>query len=321
MREDDFLEKLARESDLTSKEVEGLLFLLKEPIENQELIQKTGLSKSILDDFRRFLSSYLEKPSRLTVLNSRGKKLVTRISPKAFDWTPYWQQDFSPEEKDFLKKAKSFLANRPASNRSFDQFLATEETVCQRAFLLRRRGHITKRRLIYLGDDDFTCLAVAFWQEAKRILVVDVDKRVLSAIRKAADKEKLEVETLYYDLRQPLPSHLRANFDVVFTDPPYTPNGISLFLSRGIEALEAKNVPALYCCYGQSERAREKTLVIQEKINRMGLLVRERLFNFNRYFGASSIGSASSLYINSITAKTKPLIRGKYEGKIYTWEK
>lgn len=320
MKEDDFLEKLAGESGLTPKEVEGLLFLLKEPIENQELIQATGLPKSILDDFRRFLSSYLEKPSRLTVLNSRGKKLVARISPKAFGWTPYWQQDFSPREKEFLKKAKSFLANRPASNRSFDQFLATEETVCQRALLLRRRGHITKRRLIFLGDDDFTCLPVAFLKEAKRILVVDIDKRILSAIREKADKEKLEVETLYYDLRQPLPSHLRANFDVVFTDPPYTPNGISLFLSRGIEALEAKNASALYCCYGQSERAREKTLVIQEKINRMGLLVRERLFNFNRYFGAPSIGSASSLYINSITAKTKPLIQGKYEGKIYTWE-
>ncbi|MGI6776111.1 MAG: bis-aminopropyl spermidine synthase family protein [Patescibacteria group bacterium] len=321
MKEDDFLEKLAGEVGLTPKEAEGLLFLFKEPIENQKLIQETGLSKSILDDFRRFLSSYLEKPSRLTVLNSRGKKLVARISPKAFNWTPYWQQDFSPEEKEFLTKAKSFLANRPASNRSFDQFLATEETVLQRGLLLRRRGHIAKRRLIFLGDDDFTCLPVALLKEAKRILVVDIDKRILSAIREKADKEKLEIETLYYDLRQPLPSHLRANFDVVFTDPPYTPNGISLFLSRGIEALEAKNASVLYCCYGQSERAREKTLVIQEKINRMGLLVRERLFNFNRYFGASSIGSASSLYINSITAKTKPLIRGKYEGKIYTWEK
>jgi predicted methyltransferase len=321
VKEDDFLEKLAGEVGLTPKEAEGLLFLFKEPIENQKLIQETGLSKSILDDFRRFLSSYLEKPSRLTVLNSRGKKLVARISPKAFNWTPYWQQDFSPEEKEFLTKAKSFLANRPASNRSFDQFLATEETVLQRGLLLRRRGHIAKRRLIFLGDDDFTCLPVALLKEAKRILVVDIDKRILSAIREKADKEKLEIETLYYDLRQPLPSHLRANFDVVFTDPPYTPNGISLFLSRGIEALEAKNASVLYCCYGQSERAREKTLVIQEKINRMGLLVRERLFNFNRYFGASSIGSASSLYINSITAKTKPLIRGKYEGKIYTWEK
>ncbi len=321
MTEDDFLEKLAWEIGLTPREVEGLLFLLKEPIENQELIRQTGLSKSILDDFRRFLSSYLEKPSRLTVLNSRGKELVARISPKAFNWTPYWQQDFSSKEKDFLKKAKLLFADRPASNRYFDQFLATEETVCQRALLLCRRGHISKKRLVFLGDDDFTCLPVALLKEAKRILVVDIDKRVLSAIRKAANKEKLKIETLYYDLRQPLPPHLRANFDVIFTDPPYTPEGIDLFLSRGLEALEKNPSSVLYCCYGQSERAREKTLVIQEEINKMGLLVREKLFNFNRYFGASSIGSASSLYINSITAKTRPLIQGKYEGKIYTWEK
>ncbi len=321
MKGDDFLEELAQKSSLTPKEAEGLLFLLKKPIENQELIRQTGLPKSILDDFRRFLSSYLEKPSQLTVLNSRGKKLVTTISPRAFDWTPYWQKNFAPEEKEFLKKAKSFFTNRPAPNRLFDQFLATEETVLQRGLLLRRRGHILGQRLIFLGDDDFTSLTVAFWQEAKRILVVDIDKKVLNLIREVADKEKLKVEALYYDLRQPLPPHLRANFDVVFTDPPYTPAGVNLFLSRGIEALEAKSSSVLYCCYGQSERAREKTLLIQEEINKMGLLVREKLFNFNRYFGASSIGSASSLYINSITAKTKPLIRGKYEGKIYTWEK
>ena len=179
MKEDDFLEKLAWESDLTFKEVEGLLFLLKEPIENQELIQKTGLSKSILDDFRRFLSSYLEKPSRLTVLNSRGKKLVARISPKAFDWTPYWQQDFSPEEKEFLKKAKSFFANRPASNRFFDQFLATEETFCQRA----------STAAVYYQEawpQEMMILSPRGFLEAKE-LVVDIIKE-FGAIREKADK-------------------------------------------------------------------------------------------------------------------------------------
>jgi len=56
-------------------------------------------------------------------------------------------------------------------------------------------------------------------------------------------------------------------------------------------------------------------------VNQLGLLIEQRLPKFNRYFGAASIGSSSSLYINSLTAKTKPSLTGKFLGSIYTWQR
>jgi len=94
-----------------------------------------------------------------------------------------------------------------------------------------------------------------------------------------------------------------------------------LFLSRGISALEPSPMSRLYFCYGQSDRAEERSFGIQKVVTDMGLLVEERLSKFNRYFGAASIGSASALYINSITKETKPAIPGKFIGKMYTWER
>jgi len=154
-----------------------------------------------------------------------------------------------------------------------------------------------------------------------RIFVVDIDEEVLKLIKKISEEEKLGIETLKYDVRKPLHPHLLNIFDIVFADPPYTENGVSLFLSRGISALELLSTSRLYFCYGQSNRARERSLAIQKIVAGMGLLIEERLNKFNRYFGAASIGSASALYINSIIKKTKLVIQGKFTGKIYTWER
>ena len=111
---------------------------------------------------------------------------------------------------------------------------------------------------------------------------------------------------------------MKGKFDTVFTDPPYTPEGISLFVSRAIETLDKKNQTArVYVCYGNSDRAKERFLPIQDVLTDSGLMLRW-VFRFNRYEGAESVGSASSLYIAEVTPRTKPLIRGNYDKSIYT---
>ncbi|MCS7092315.1 MAG: bis-aminopropyl spermidine synthase family protein [Patescibacteria group bacterium] len=105
----------------------------------------------------------------------------------------------------------------------------------------------------------------------------------------------------------------------MFTDPLYTPKGINLFVSRAIETLDRQNQTArIYVCYGNSYRAKERFLPIQKVLTDSGLMLRWVFDRFNRYEGAESVGSASSLYIAKITPKTKPLIRGRYDKPIYT---
>lgn len=47
-------------------------------------------------------------------------------------------------------------------------------------------------------------------------------------------------------------------------------------------------------------------------------MVRWVFDKFNRYEGAESIGSASSLFVLEVTPRAKPLIRGNYDRPIYT---
>jgi len=122
-----------------------------------------------------------------------------------------------------------------------------------------------------------------------------------------------------YDARKPLPPSYFGKFDIVFTDPPYTGEGIKLFVSRAIQALDPLNQAArIYVCYGNSDRAKERFLPIYEIFSSSGLMLRWVFDKFNRYQGADSIGSASSLFVLDVTSKTKSLITKNYDKPIYT---
>jgi len=308
---------IAKKLGLKPAQIKGLTYLLLQgPIDNQDLIRRTGLSKSILVDFKRAIASFLDRSSSMTVLSKRGRLFFQERLPQPFDWQPYWVKKYP---LSLVRIFKKYSDQRPKTKRNWDQFCATKETVFERALLLKDRGDISGRRLLFVGDADLTSIAVAILRGAKRIFVVDIDEEILRLIKKISEKEKLSVETLKYDVRRPLHPHLLNIFDIVFADPPYTENGVSLFLSRGISALKLLSTSRLYFCYGQSDRARERSLTIQKIVAGMGLLIEEKLNKFNRYFGAASIGSASALYINSITPQTKPKILGEFAGKMYTW--
>jgi len=275
------IEDITQNLGLKPAQVEGLIyFLLQGPIDNQDLIRRTGLSKSILVDFKRAIASFLVKSSSMTVLSKKGRVFFQERSPQPFDWQPYWVKKYPPA---LVRIFKQYSDQRPKTKRNWDQFRATKETVFERALLLKNSGDISGRRLLFIGDADLTSIAVAILRGAKRVFVVDIDEEVLKLIKKISKEEKLGIETLKYDVRKPLHPHLLNIFDIVFTDPPYTENGVSLFLSRGISALELLPTSRLYFCYGQSDRAKERSFGIQKIITNIGLLTEERLNKFNRY--------------------------------------
>ena len=56
------------------------------------------------------------------------------------------------------------------------------------------------------------------------------------------------VDTWFADLRVGLPAPLRERFDVVLTDPPYSPAGVGLFAARALEAMKRES--RLLVAYG-----------------------------------------------------------------------
>jgi len=314
--------QVSRETGLPVKKVLDIFFILRtgEAIDNNELLRKVGVSKNVLNQVKRALSSLLRPVSKDTQLTPYGLRQLKGLYEGEYAseeqlWA-FLEDSHYQDVVDLMKKIRDI---RPKPKRQYDQFTATAETTAKRASLLHFFGDIQGKRLLFLGDDDFTSVATASFGGAERITVVDIDSRVLGGIRNVSEKYQLNIETVRYDARRKSPKELVGKFDVIFTDPPYTPEGIKLFVSRGIEFLNLNNKAGrVYVCYGNSDRAKERFLPIHQTLVQSGLMVRWLFDKFNRYHGAESIGSASSLFVAEITPKTKPLVVGNYGGPIYT---
>ncbi len=209
----------------------------------------------------------------------------------------------------------AIAALRPESKRKYDQFGVTEETLAARANFLGTRGFLTDAKILFLGDYDLTSLACLPMAKNTEIWVLDVDPDVLAVVKK---ESKEAVFTVQHNLDNPLPKRLLSSFDAVFTDPPYTPEGVALFLSRSLDALTKGERGRVLLSYGSLDSVR--ALAVQEKILGHGVMIEELRPKFNEYLAAKTIGDSSDLYVLRPTAKARPLVRGEYQGNIYTWE-
>lgn len=304
----------------TKKILDMIYFLVDGSIKNEDLVRKVGIGKNPLNQIKKELAMYLQPASKLTNLKNDFKNEFKKIFSK----------DYQPEESFFslLKTSESYqkvhhfinsiTKYRPPPLRDFDQFQATEETVALRVALMDFFADIEGKRILFLGDDDFTSLTAAFFKKDKEIVVLEIDERIIDQINFLNKKLNLQVKIIKDDLKNPLLKIYQNYFDVVFTDPPYTLSGVKLFLSRAIEALDKKTLNSrIYICYGNSDRAKERFLPVNNLFYQAGLMTRWIFDKFNRYYNTNSIG-ASSLYILENTPRSKSLIFGYYEKPIYT---
>lgn len=314
--------KISKDIGIPTKKILDLLYILSKgaPIENNYLLQRIGVSKNVLNQTKKLLSSILEPPSKKTQLKKDDILKIKTLFDKNYRteeslWDFLQDEDF----KETSKLIEEYQDYHPSPNREYDQFTATVKTTAMRASLLNFYEDIKGKRLLFLGDDDLTSIAVANFKTAKEISILDIDDRISNIINSISNKNQLGIKVAEFDLRKPLPLSYLNRFDIVFIDPPYTQKGIKLFISRAIDALDRTNhVAKIYVCYGNSERAKERFLPIQEILTNSGLIIKCVFDKFNRYSSAESIGSTSSLFICEVTPKTKPLIRGYYEKEIYT---
>ncbi|WP_049578017.1 bis-aminopropyl spermidine synthase family protein [Nocardiopsis sp. SBT366] len=198
------------------------------------------------------------------------------------------------------------ISEGPASDLDLDHVSATAETALRRALFLATRFDLRQRTLLCVGDHDLTSLALALVRPEARVRVVDLDERVLAHIDAVAERLGLPVRTHTADLRLGLPASLREGADLVFTDPPYTPDGVDLFVRRGVEGLADPRRGRVLVAYGASETTPKLAAATQARMVRSGLLLEAVWPDFNRYLGAESIGAASDLYVLRPLARTLP---------------
>lgn len=170
---------------------------------------------------------------------------------------------------------------RPLPTAEFDQgFMRSIDSV-RRAAFMHSRSDLEARSIILIGDDDLVSLALALTGLPKRIVVLDLDERLLEFIAKRADENGFPVETIKYDVRERLPAKLRGSFDVFLTDPVETLPGIKLFLARGAASLRPDG--SAYFGLTRLEASLAKWRAIESMLIRMRFAITDIVRDFSIY--------------------------------------
>ncbi len=186
------------------------------------------------------------------------------------------------------------IAAVPPPLAALDHVQATAETALKRALWMDAQYDLTGRTLLCLGDHDLTSLAVCAVNPSVSVVVVDVDDRLLEYVE---ERSQGRVRTFHADFRFGLPPALLESADLVFSDPPYTQEGMALFAGRAVECLADTGRGRILLAYGFSDRTPALGLKVQQELHRLGLVFEAILPAFHRFDGAQAIGSAADLYV------------------------
>lgn len=139
---------------------------------------------------------------------------------------------------------------RPPSLREYDQIPMDGADLL--AQVKRVAPELAGKSVAFVGDHDGTSLLLGLLgsrglvEMPSRMLVLDFDLRLLEVARQiAADHDFSDcLETLGYNVFDPLPLDLLETFDVFYTNPPYGASNdgasVRLFVTRGSELVHKK---------------------------------------------------------------------------------
>lgn len=185
--------------------------------------------------------------------------------------------------EDIYRKMGEILKKRPSAIAQYDQGPVDLDTLISRLMVMYNRGDLEKQHLFILGDDDLTSLAAALSGYPEKVLVMEVDERLVEYIEKVKTEEGLDnLEVGSYDVRKPLPQSFMGEFDTFFVDPVETVQGIVLFISRCVEALRGEG-SAGYFGLTHLEASRKKWHFLQKKFLEMNMVITDIQRNFQWY--------------------------------------
>jgi predicted methyltransferase len=301
-----------------------------EPVSTRRLSRTVDLPvpivASVCGELRKRGVVALERPTQLT---RRGRGLFAEgglgvhrpaTCPKCAGRGVVVRGEMAPLLTEMYRLARRAPPPRP----ELDQCHCTPETKLHRVLALHEADALVGRRVLVLGDDDLTSLAIErvvrrFGSAATiaQLAVVDVDPAVVGHVARELEEAAFPTLCVEHDVRKPLPSSLRNSFDTVVTDPPYTVAGATLFLSRAAEALAG---PGADVFFSFGSRRPGVAFRVQQAISEMGFAVVRLLRDFNEYVGGGALAGTSSLYQLAATAALRPVLTGTFDGPLYTSE-
>ena len=99
-------------------------------------------------------------------------------------WDVQYRTSFeaSPKEGELIQRFSEVVQHRPSNNDKIDQYYNTPETNMRRLRLLSREPLAHRKTICFLGDDDLTSLMFAMESTFSKIVVYDIDPRIIGFI-------------------------------------------------------------------------------------------------------------------------------------------
>lgn len=229
--------------------------------------------------------------------------------------------------EEVLAQMEELFMLRPTVNVQIDQSKCTPETSLRRTVLCLKQSALIGKKIVCIGDDDLVSVSIGLLlnrlfptgdHSVTTVDVLDIDNRFLQYVDEIAKAHKLPIRCHHIDFREPLPECFYEQYDCFFTDPPYTLQGMSLFLSRGIQALKREKGLPIFLSF--AHKSPSFTLAMQRELVRMGLSVSMNLPRFNAYEAAEMIAGRSQMFVLRTTDQTLPEYEGKFDDALYTGE-
>lgn len=144
-----------------------------------------------------------------------------------------------------INAVSDVIATRPRPLREFDQIHMKAGDMVMQSELIARWSD--GRRLAFIGDGDAISVCVAYLHARgiiqvgpTRVTVFDFDERVVKAVERFADRERLEnLDAYLYNCIDPLPEC--PSYDAFYTNPPWGASNdgesVKVFVQRGMEAI------------------------------------------------------------------------------------
>jgi len=185
-------------------------------------------------------------------------------------------------------------------------------------------GLLVGKDILFMGDDDLTSLMCALLSknlapdhfDSSRIQVLDIDDRYLEMITQTSDKFELGILCEHYDAREELPEELQECHDVLITDPPYTLEGLKLFLCRGVEGFDKERSCEALLSYPRRPAADNWRL--QSAVLELGFSFFHVMQGFNQYHGAAMHANQSNLYHLQFSPEMRTSNQDESAHPIYT---
>lgn len=189
-------------------------------------------------------------------------------------------EQFFPEP---AARFAAIAATRPAPVAEYDQVHLLPEDVWRRVAFMAGRGDLAGLDLLVLGDDDLLSVAAALTGLPRRVVVLEVDRRLVEFINNVARDEGLPLAAEQADLRDPLAPELVGRFDTFHTDPPEALSGLLLFIGRGIAGLKGPGSAGYFGVTHLEGSVTKRYRLERALLTEHGVAITDLLPAFSRY--------------------------------------